>query len=291
MATPTPPNPSRRKSIPPARDLLQSRALVLLTVPALLAAFAWRLHLAPLLPWWPWGLAASLVLALASWKLRAATLPAAALGALISLCLIFGQPSSQDPGSSARLNAFPALLALILLTQAATRFGRTRKESTGTAESRTGRRASQVAANLAIAALCATGHSAAAFAACLAALAEATADTVSSEIGQALSGPTWLITSARRVPPGTDGGMSLLGTAAGLCAAALVPTIIALTQPLSLTTAAIIALAAAAGLLFDSLLGATLERKGRLGNDLVNLSSTAFAATLAYTLLPALTPQ
>lgn len=290
MATPSTPNPARPNSIPPSRDLLQSRALALLTVLVLLAAFVSRLHLAPIPQWWPSGLAASLVLALASWKLRAATLPAASLGALISLCLIFGQPWAPGANNPHR-NAFPALLALVLTTQAATRFGRTRKEATGTAESRTGRRASQIAANLAVAALCATGNSIAGFAACLAALAEATADTVSSEVGQALSGPTWLITSARRVPPGTDGGISLLGTAAGLCAAALVPAIIALTQPLSLTTAVSIALAAAAGLLFDSLLGATLERKGWLGNDLVNLSSTAFAATLAYTLLRALNLQ
>ncbi len=35
------------------------------------------------------------------------------------------------------------------------------------------------------------------------------------------------------------------------------------------------------GLFFDSLLGATVERKGWIGNDLVNFSSTAFAAAVA----------
>jgi uncharacterized membrane protein len=44
-------------------------------------------------------------------------------------------------------------------------------------------------------------------------------------------------------------------------------------------------LAAAAGLFFDSLLGATVERKGWLGNDLVNFTSTAFAALLAALIL------
>jgi uncharacterized membrane protein len=34
-------------------------------------------------------------------------------------------------------------------------------------------------------------------------------------------------------------------------------------------------------LFFDSLLGATVERRGWLGNDLVNFSSTAFTAALA----------
>jgi uncharacterized membrane protein len=35
------------------------------------------------------------------------------------------------------------------------------------------------------------------------------------------------------------------------------------------------------GLFFDSLLGATVERKGWFGNDLVNFASTAFAAAIA----------
>jgi uncharacterized membrane protein len=35
------------------------------------------------------------------------------------------------------------------------------------------------------------------------------------------------------------------------------------------------------GLFFDSLLGATVERKGWIGNDLVNFTSTAFAAALS----------
>ncbi len=35
------------------------------------------------------------------------------------------------------------------------------------------------------------------------------------------------------------------------------------------------------GLFFDSLLGATVERKGWLGNDLVNFASTAFSAGVA----------
>ncbi len=52
----------------------------------------------------------------------------------------------------------------------------------------------------------------------LAALAEATADTVSSEIGQAFGGHPLLLTTLRRVEPGTDGAVSLMGTAAGVAA-------------------------------------------------------------------------
>jgi uncharacterized membrane protein len=41
------------------------------------------------------------------------------------------------------------------------------------------------------------------------------------------------------------------------------------------------------GLLFDSLLGATLERRGWLNNDAVNFLSTAGAASFALGLLAA----
>ena len=92
---------------------------------------------------------------------------------------------------------------LFALTFAATRYGRTKKEFRGVSESGTGRRASQVIANLGIAAfLVALGkHNFLQYTAALAALAEATADTVSSEIGQAIGGPTFLITTSAASHP------------------------------------------------------------------------------------------
>ena len=44
-------------------------------------------------------------------------------------------------------------------------------------------------------------------------------------------------------------------------------------------------IAAFLGTLLDSLLGATLERPGRLGNNAVNFTSTAFSAALAILVL------
>src|SRR5207253_9605773 len=44
--------------------------------------------------------------------------------------------------------------------------------------------------------------------------------------------------------------------------------------------------AAAAGMFFDSILGASLERQGRIGNDAVNLLSTLLAAILAAATVP-----
>ncbi len=273
------------KAIAPARDRLQSRALTASVTLALAVGLAhlehalWRPNRLS-----PWPLLLSLCFALVVWRLRAATAAASALGGLICLLLATRATPALTENEPLPHGLSPALLPLVvlfLLTFAATRYKRRLKEAGGLAEPRSGRRASQIAANLGAAGLCAAAGF---YPGALAALAEATADTLSSEIGQALGGPTWLLTTLRSVPPGTDGGISLPGTAAGLLGAGLV--ILAGIPGLESPRQAVVLFAAgAAGLLFDSLLGATLERRGLLGNDLVNGSSTLFSALLAGWLL------
>jgi uncharacterized membrane protein len=56
----------------------------------------------------------------------------------------------------------------------------------------------------------------------LAALTEATADTVSSEIGQAFGGRPVMVLSFRRVEPGADGAVTFVGSCAGVAGGALV---------------------------------------------------------------------
>jgi uncharacterized protein (TIGR00297 family) len=215
------------------------------------------------------------------YSLRAATPGASILGFLI--CFILAQSPevwtrySPYPGSH---SALVALVAVFLLTFVATKLGRSRKEARGLAEPRRGRQASQIVANLGVAGLFAAAGG---YAGCIAALAEAAADTVSSEVGQAVGGPARLLTNWNKVIPGTDGGITIVGTAAGLGAAAVVVTLGALHHALGPKTATVW-LCACAGLFFDSLLGATLERRGWIGNDLVNLGSTLFAALLAMAL-------
>lgn len=273
------------KSIPEARDRAQSSALVwiagiLLLLGALVPPLA-AIHLS--LPLWPIAkpLLFSAGFAALVYALRAATPMASVVGFLI--CFILAQapavwsPYTPDPTPHPLL---PAFVALFLLTFAATRFGRAKKEARGLSESRRGRRASQIVANLGIAGLFAAAGR---YDACIAALAEATADTVSSEIGQATGHPARLLTTGRVVPPGTDGGITFIGTAAGLIAAAIVVAIGAF-HHLVWPTQGKILLAAGAGLFFDSLLGATVERQGWLGNDLVNFTSTLFAALIAVAL-------
>jgi uncharacterized protein (TIGR00297 family) len=116
---------------------------------------------------------------------------------------------------------------------------------------------------------------------CLAAMVEATADTVSSEIGQAFGGRPVMLLTLQHVDPGTDGAVSLLGSMAGIMGGALVAAIGMWALRLRASQAAIALFAGICGLFFDSFLGATVERRGWLGNDIVNFISTVFAAVLA----------
>ena len=263
------------KAIPRARDRMQSLWLVVLMVPALIlgavgSCFGMALSAQGGLPRFP--VVFSVAFAVLVWAMRSATLPAAGVGLLVCLTL-----SLRGSGSFFGRPGLSALIVLFVLTFAATRYGRQKKESRGLAEARSGRRASQVVANLGVAALCA---SVGWYGGCLAALAEATADTVSSEVGQAIGGPTWLITKFRRVPAGRDGGVSVAGTLAGVLGAGLV-VMVGLPGLVRWRDGVVVFVCACAGLAFDSVLGATVEERGWLGNDLVNFCSTLFAAGLA----------
>jgi uncharacterized protein (TIGR00297 family) len=267
-----------RKAIPVARDRLQSKLLVGVVVP-LLVLGAVRVCLSAVAAGsvrsllFPVGF--SVGFAGLVWMLRSATLPAAGVGLLVCLMAALMVRGPGSGGFFAR-PALCALIALFVLTFAATRFGRRRKEVRGLAEARSGRRASQVVANLGVAALCAAVGW---YGGCVAALAEATADTMSSEIGQALGGTTWLITKFGRVPAGRDGGVSVAGSLSGVAGAGLVVLAGSLGFA-SWREGAVVFGAACAGLVFDSLLGATVEERGWLGNDLVNFLSTAFAVVM-----------
>ena len=214
----------------------QSKLVLLAVLPfagtdVLLACYSWAAQLAPVAIW---TVGLSALLGLVTWKLRAATLAAAATGAAITASLMFS--TAVLPYAPWRTALIPTL-AVSVLAFAATRVGRAKKERLGTAERRMGRSASQVAANLGLAALVASGpvqswlldcrwipHNFSAqapfFALALAALAEAAADTVSSEIGRCWVSLPRMITTLRAVNPGKDGAVSLAGSLARVVAEA-----------------------------------------------------------------------
>jgi uncharacterized protein (TIGR00297 family) len=233
------------------------------------------------------GLAICAGFSLLVWLLKAATAAASATGFVLTACMYLA--TANQARASWLETAFPAGLTLFVLAFLATRFRRDSKERMGTGEGRSGRRAAQIVANLGVSAfagVCLMSQPVAGLAALVAALAEATADTVSSELGQVLGGTPRLITSLRTVPAGTDGGISLLGTVAGIIASSLVVAVSIPTMHLSNRIAWIAWAGGIVGLFFDSLLGATMERRGWLNNDAVNFLSTLAAATVAASLAP-----
>lgn len=115
-------------------------------------------------------------------------------------------------------------------------------------------------------------------------LASVVSDTLSSDIGQAVSGKTINIVNFRTVPSGTDGGISIVGTIVGIIASVMFIYISSLIFSDFKNRQLIwIAVLAFIGNLLDSVFGATLQKKGIINNEQVNaISITAmmFFATL-----------
>ncbi len=121
------------------------------------------------------------------------------------------------------------------------------------------------------------------------AIGAATADTLASEIGVIDRHPR-LITTMRPVPPGTDGGISVLGTAASFGGALFISVagyvlMMLLGQPLPAYFIPLTAVLGLLGSLIDSLLGATLERNGLIGKQTNNLASIVVACLIAGALV------
>ena len=211
--------------------------------------------------------------------IRGVTTSGAIAGAGVCLAILLG----------AGFGGFAALLAVFLLTWAATRIGYAGKLGLGTAEADTGRDERQVLANLGVAALASLwyafgGRDVRLLLAMTAALAEAAADTISSEIGQAVGGIPRLVTNWREVPAGTDGAITSIGTLAGVGAAIAVAAVAMVGGLFPKGCLPICTVAGVVGMLADSVIGATLERRGVLGNNAVNLISTAISAAVAVLL-------
>lgn len=153
---------------------------------------------------------------------------------------------------------------------------------------RRGRRWDQVVANGGVATLCAalqglTGWPGA-FVAAAGSVAAATADTWATELGRWSPVPPRLVTTWAPVPPGTSGGITLLGTLASLGGASLIGLAAGALGPAGhpVRVGAAVALAGASGAVLDSVLGATAERVYPwVGNSAVNLAATLWGALVS----------
>jgi len=152
-----------------------------------------------------------------------------------------------------------------------------------------GRRWDQVAANGGIATLTAAIHgltgSPLAFPVAAGAIAAATADTWATEVGRWSRVPPRLITTGAAVPPGTSGGVTVVGTLGALGGAVLIGGLAAFLGGGDSRVAHLAPAVVAAGFsaaLIDSVLGATIEGRWRwVGNSTVNLTATAWGAGAA----------
>jgi uncharacterized protein (TIGR00297 family) len=120
----------------------------------------------------------------------------------------------------------------------------------------------------------------------LGSLATALADTLSSEIGGLYDGPR-LVTTLRRVEPGTDGAVTWQGELAGLAGATLVGGLTVGLFSVDVVVGGLVALAGVVGMTVDSVLGATVEGE-RVGNQVVNAIATASGAVAGGALVAGL---
>jgi uncharacterized protein (TIGR00297 family) len=187
------------------------------------------------------------------------------------------------------------LLVFLISSFAATRFRFEAKRAMGQQEGVRGERGlSNVAANGLVACAAAALHpwlgeaSAVLF---LVAVAAAASDTLASELG-VLYPNAYLITTGKRVAPGTNGGVSAGGTFWALVAPLYVALIggafFAYSGDMGATPFNLLLpmLAGFLGCMVDSVLGATLEARGvltKLTNNLASISvATMFAAAVIW---------
>jgi uncharacterized protein (TIGR00297 family) len=231
-------------------------------------------------PQFAWGALVNGVLALAAFAAKGVGRSGALWGWVLGT-LLFGL---------AGWRGFLMLLVFFVLGTATTKCGYARKAALGIAQDRGGRRGARnafanVSAGLIFAFLAvSTGHPALMTVAMVAAFATATCDTVSSEIGQAYGRRHYLITTFRRVRPGTDGAVSLEGTLSGWIGAAVVAVVAREIGLIDLPAVAAVVIGAVAGATFESYLDALSRGRLRLDNELVNFLNTLVGALVGAAL-------
>ncbi|MCK5660734.1 MAG: TIGR00297 family protein [Methanosarcinales archaeon] len=123
----------------------------------------------------------------------------------------------------------------------------------------------------------------------LGAVATAAGDTLASEIGITSTARPYMITTLKRIETGVDGGITVLGEGASLLGAStigILAVLLGIIDPAAniFIGFIIVAISGFAGTNIDSYLGATLQRRGMLTNNGVNLVSTMAGALMAAVL-------
>jgi len=209
------------------------------------------------------------------------TVPAAITGGIIGLVIFIG----------AGFTGIVMMAVFFILGSATTSWKIKTKQQLGLAETNKGKRtAAQVFANAGVAAI--LGLLAALYPhqkdilnlMMAATFSSATADTISSELGNIYGSKFYNIITFKKDKRGLNGVISLEGTLIGMAGSIIIGIIDRTGSGWNTANAVIIIAAGTAGNLADSVIGATAEQKSLLTNNAVNFLNTCIAAIIALVL-------
>ncbi|KAI6687141.1 hypothetical protein NL676_023969 [Syzygium grande] len=201
-------------------------------------------------------------------------------------------------------SGFLLVAAYFVIGTAATKVKMAQKEAQGVAEKRKGRRGpGSVIGSSAAGCVCAFlsifGIGGKAFShlwllGFIASFCTKLSDTVSSEIGKAYGKTTYLVTTFKIVPRGTEGAVSLEGTIAGIVASVLLASASFLLGQIKAPEAVICVAASQIANLGESIIGAAFQEKEGfrwLNNDAVNIINISMGSILAVLMQQVFVPN
>jgi uncharacterized protein (TIGR00297 family) len=234
--------------------------------------------------WNPWlvGVLLNLVLGLLAWPVVKKLLtPAGLLHAWILGVIVWATFGWQG---------YAVVVFYFLVGSAVTKIGIAEKEAAGIAEKRSGARGPEnVWGSALVATLCALAtlasppefHPLLALG-YVASFSTKLSDTSASEIGKAYGQHTFLITTLKPVPRGTEGAVSWEGTVAGVAGSVAIAIVAHLVGLIALLGIGICIVAAFIATNLESVIGATLQHRFTwLTNELVNVVNTLIGAIVA----------
>ncbi|XP_030460932.1 protein VTE6, chloroplastic [Syzygium oleosum] len=201
-------------------------------------------------------------------------------------------------------SGFLLVAAYFVIGTAATKVKMAQKEAQGVAEKRKGRRGpGSVIGSSAAGCVCAFlsifGIGGKAFShlwllGFIASFCTKLSDTVSSEIGKAYGKTTYLVTTFKIVPRGTEGAVSLEGTIAGIVVSVLLALASFLLGQIKAPEAVICVVASQIANLGESIIGAAFQEKEGfrwLNNDAVNIINISMGSILAVLMQQVIVPN
>lgn len=223
----------------------------------------------------------SFVFGYLAYRLRIADISAMLSATLLGVVIII----------SSGIAWFFALLIFFFTGSIFTRYKYNYKLARGIAEEKRGMRGyknvfsnSLAALSLAVAYGIFPSHAEVLLPAYLGSVATACGDTLASEIGETNKGEPRMITTFKKVRSGTDGAVSHLGEWAAFFGASIIALFAYLLIKNDFSLLVAVIAGGFIGTNIDSVLGATLQRKGYLSNNGVNLFATISGAIISGTL-------